>query len=152
MKTAHSPTTSHFIKNSHRGVCAFYRRQTSEQDQRGFRLSSFGILLARSVRPRPWRHIAALKVVAREIYASLEQQARGCAREPQEDDWEPARLFFEERRVQRTDLSCAGEWRRWSDELDDENEDVSFVFRPRVSSAPTFSFPLVLWMNNSEVT
>ena len=74
------------------------------------------------MRPRPWRHIDALKALARETYASLEQQVR----EPQEDDWEPARQFFEERRVQHTDLDRTGEWRRWSEELDDENESVSF--------------------------
>lgn len=74
------------------------------------------------MRPRPWRHIAALKALAREIYASLEQQVR----EPQEDDWEPARQFFDVRRVQHMDLCDVGEWRRWSEELDDDNEDVSF--------------------------
>ena len=82
------------------------------------------------MRPRPWRHIAPLKALAHDIYASLEQQARGCEREPQEDDWEPARRFFEERRVQHTDLSGLGEWLRWSEELD-ENEVVSvhsFIF------------------------
>jgi hypothetical protein len=116
---------SHFTKSSHRGVCIFNRRPTSEQGQRGFRLSSLGILLARSVRPRPWRHVAALRTLAYDIYASLEQEAPGCAREPQEDDWEPAQRFFEERRVRHPDLGGAGEWRRWSEELDDENNGVS---------------------------
>lgn len=47
-------------------------------------------------------------------------------REPQDDDWEPARQFFEARRIQHTDLN-AGKWRGWSEELDDENdESVSF--------------------------
>ena len=117
MKPIHFPN-SHFTNNSHRGVCVFNRRQTSEEGQRGFRLSSLGILLARSVRPRPWRHVAALKALAYEIYASLEQEELGCPREPQEDDWEPARRFFEERRVRRTDLGGAGEWRRWSEDLE----------------------------------
>jgi len=48
-------------------------------------------------------------------------------REVQEDDWEPARGFFEERRVCRTDLGGAGEWHRWSEELDDENNGRSKV-------------------------
>lgn len=134
----------HFTKNSHRGVCVFTRRQTSEQGQRGFRLSSFGILLVRSVRPRPWRHIAALKALAHEIYASLDQQARGSVREPQEDDWEPARQFFEERRAQHTDLGDAGEWRRWSEELDDENEGRSDVMDTSIHANPTLHLPHVL--------
>jgi hypothetical protein len=143
MKTAHSPTTSHFTKNSHRGVCVFSRRQTSEQGQRGFRLSSFGILLAPSVRPRPWRHIGALKALAHEIYVSLEQQPRGCLREPLEDDLEPARQFFEERRVLHKDLGGAGEWRRWSEELDDEGVSFhSFVFAGKLPVGQLF---LPLW-------
>ena len=80
------------------------------------------------MRPRPWRHVAALQALAHEIYASLEQETPGCVREAQEDDWEPARRFFEERRVRRTDLSGAGEWHRWSEELDDENDGVSLSF------------------------
>jgi hypothetical protein len=152
MTKTHVPTTiSHFTKNSHRGVCVFSRRQTSEEGQRGFRLSSFGILLARSVRPRPWRHIAALKALAHEMYASLEQQARGCVREPQEDDWVPAQQFFEERRVQHTDLG-AGEWRRWSEELDDKNDESvsfhSFVFACELPERQRF---LSLW-NSSKLT
>jgi hypothetical protein len=95
------------------------------------------------VRPRPWRHIAALKALTRGVYASLEQQARVCVREPQEDDWEPARQFFEERRVQYTDLSAGG-WRRWSEELDDENEESvsfhSFAFARELSERQLFLF------------
>jgi hypothetical protein len=110
------------------------------------------------VRPRPWRHIAALKALAHEIYASFEQQARECVREPQEDDWEPARQFFEERRVQHTDLSSACKWRGWTEELDDENEGVSFhsfVFARELRERQLFIslwFYQLLWMNNSEVT
>lgn len=78
------------------------------------------------MRPRPWTHIAALKALAHEIYTSLEQQALGSVREPQENDWEPARQFFEVRRSQGTDLGGVGEWSRWSEELDDENDGVSF--------------------------
>ena len=126
----YTPPNSHFINNSHRGVCVFSRRPTSEQGQRGVHLSSLGILVARSMRPRPWRHVATLKALAQEIYASLEQEAHGCAREAQEDDWEPARRFFEERRVRRTDSNTAGEWGRWSEELDDENGVSPYSFVP----------------------
>ncbi|KAH9025911.1 hypothetical protein EDB84DRAFT_1503373, partial [Lactarius hengduanensis] len=45
-----------FTKDGLRGVCVFTRRQTSEQGHRGFRLSSLSVLLAHSLRPRPWRH------------------------------------------------------------------------------------------------
>ena len=69
---------------------------------------------------------------------------RGSAREPQEEDWEPARQFFEERRVQRTDLGGAGEWRRWSEELDGESGGVSFPsclgLRSRPNANVFFSF------------
>ena len=106
------------------------------------------------MRPRPWKHIAALKALAHEIYASLEQQVR----EPQEDDWEPARQFFEERRVQHTDLSSACEWRGWSEELDGENEGVSFhsfVFACELREHQLFNslwFYRFIWMHNSEAT
>ncbi|KAI9461513.1 hypothetical protein F5148DRAFT_243292 [Russula earlei] len=111
----------YFTKDFQQGVCVFHRRQTSEHGQRGFRLSSLGILLARAVRPRPWRHVAALKALAREIYSPLLPEAGGCMRELQGDDWVPAQRWFEERRVRRADLGGAGEWHRWSEELDDEN-------------------------------
>jgi hypothetical protein len=35
-----------------------------------------------------------------------------------EEDWEPARIFFEERKLRRADLGGAGDWIGWSDELD----------------------------------
>jgi hypothetical protein len=117
---AHSYFTT---KDSHRGVCVFHRRPTSEQGQRGFRLSSLGILLARSLRPRPWRHLAALKALAQGIYGPLGQEE---GRELREEDWAPARRFFDERRVRSTDLGGAGKWHRWSKEFDDRGDGVSF--------------------------
>ena len=123
-KTPTPTTYSYFTKDSQRGVCIFRRRQTPEQGQRGFRLSSLGILLAPSVRPRPWRHVAALKVLAQEIYTPLEQDAR----ELQEGDWAPAQQFFEERRVRSTDLGGAGDWHRWSEEVHDSGDGVSCSF------------------------
>ncbi|KIJ19396.1 hypothetical protein PAXINDRAFT_166590 [Paxillus involutus ATCC 200175] len=105
----------YFTKDTHSGVGVFRRRRTTEQGQRGFRLSSLGILLAKSTRARPWRHVDALKILVDTIYLSLE--SRGVL-EPVEDDWEPARAFFEERMVRRADLSGAGDWHGWSYELD----------------------------------
>lgn len=108
-------TLSYFTKDSHPGVCVFRRRKTTEHGQRGFRLSSLGILLANSARSRPWRHVDALKTLVDTIYSSLE--SRGVL-EPVESDWEPAQAFFEERKVRRADLGGVGEWHGWSHELD----------------------------------
>ena len=108
-------TLSYFTKDSHPGVCVFRRRRTTEHGQRGFRLSSLGVLLVNSAKPRPWRHVDALKTLVDAIYSSLE--SRGDL-EPIESDWEPAQVFFEERRVRKADLGGAGEWHGWSNELD----------------------------------
>jgi hypothetical protein len=113
-----------FTKDTHSGVCVFRRRRTAEQGHRGFRLTSLGVLLAKSTRPRPWRHVAALRALADSIYLSLE--TRGIL-EPSESDWEPARVFFEERKVRRADLSGAGEWYGWSHELDNVRRGMGLV-------------------------
>ncbi|KAH9954085.1 hypothetical protein BC827DRAFT_1262315 [Russula dissimulans] len=134
----------YFTKDSQRGVCIFRRRPTSEHGHRGFRLSSLGILLARSIRPRPWRHVTALKALAREIYAPLEPEAGGCARELQDDDWAPAQRFFEERRTRRADLGGAGEWRRWSEELDDANFGRLDELDSSMQANPTLHLPHLL--------
>lgn len=81
------------------------------------RLSSLGILLAKSHRPRPWRHVNALKELTDTIYARIEATGTGVL-EPTEEDWEPAREFFEQRKLRRSDLGGAGDWAGWSDELD----------------------------------
>ncbi|KAG1820030.1 hypothetical protein EV424DRAFT_1403194 [Suillus variegatus] len=112
----------YFTKDTHSGICVFRRRRTAEQGHRGFRLTSLGVLLAKSTRPRPWRHVAALRTLADSIYLSLE--TRGVL-EPSESDWEPARIFFEERKVRRADLSGAGEWYGWSHELDNPDSELS---------------------------
>lgn len=38
--------------------------------------------------------------------------------EPTEMDWEAGQVFFEERKLRRSDLGGAGDWTGWSDELD----------------------------------
>ncbi|KAF9220600.1 hypothetical protein BS17DRAFT_786803 [Gyrodon lividus] len=124
----------YFTKDSHSGVCVFRRRRTSEHGQRGFRLSSLGILLAKSTRARSWRHVDALKTLVDAIYLSLE--SRGVL-EPVEADWEPARAFFEERKVQRADLGGAGDWHGWSYELDNPIIEYS-------PSSPTQHLPHLL--------
>lgn len=107
--------SSYFTKDGQHGVCVFRRRQTNEHGHRGYRLTSVGILLAKSSRPKPWRHIAALKALVTQIYSSLEMSG---VLQPTESDWEPARAFFEDRKVRRADLSGAGDWLGWSHELD----------------------------------
>lgn len=73
------------------------------------------------MRPRPWRHVAALKALAQEIYALPGQEARDL----QEGDWAPAQRFFDERRVRSTDLGGAGDWHWWSEEFNDRGDGVS---------------------------
>ena len=105
----------YFTKDDQQGVCIFRRRKTNEHGHRGFRLSSLGILLAKSRRPRAWRHVKALKELTNRIYSQLEDTE---VLEPRDDDWEPARIFFEERKLKRADLGGAGDWAGWSEELD----------------------------------
>ncbi|KAF9445433.1 hypothetical protein P691DRAFT_734966 [Macrolepiota fuliginosa MF-IS2] len=105
----------YFTKDGQHGVCIFRRRKTTEQGHRGFRLTSFGILLARSRRPRPWRHVEALKQLTSTIYSRIESSGQ---LQPTGSDWAPAEAFFEERRVSRVDLGGAGDWNGWNEELD----------------------------------
>ncbi|KAH9163416.1 hypothetical protein EDB89DRAFT_2148581 [Lactarius sanguifluus] len=82
-------------------------RQTSEKGQRGFHLSSLGILLARSFCPRPWHHVPALKALGNSS----------------QDVWEPVRRFFGLRKARLEDLGGAGAWHRWSEELEFDMDD-----------------------------
>ncbi|KAI0739915.1 hypothetical protein C8Q80DRAFT_1200979 [Daedaleopsis nitida] len=124
----------YFSKDDHQGVCVFRRRRTSEDGHRGFRLSSLGILLAKSSRPRPWRHVAALKELVNSIYTSLEDRD---TLEPVESDWDPARAFFEERKVRDSSAassSSAVAWSGWDAELQGHSSDC----------APTVHLPHLL--------
>ena len=111
---------SYFTKDDHQGVCVFRRRRTSEDGHRGFRLSSLGILLAKSPRARPWQHVAALKQLVNTIYTSLEDRD---TLEPMESDWDPARTFFEERKVR--DEGSSGTWEGWDSELEGTRSDCA---------------------------
>lgn len=57
----------------------------------------------------------ALKELTDKIY-SLTQNRGSLA--VTDEDWEPARTFFDERKLRRADLGGAGDWGGWSDELD----------------------------------
>ncbi|KAF5375835.1 hypothetical protein D9615_008178 [Tricholomella constricta] len=123
----------YFTKDGQHGVCVFRRRKTVEHGHRGFRLSSLGILTAKSHRPRPWRHTSALKDLIMMIYAQSEESG---LLQPTEDQWEPARVFFEERKVRRADLGGLGDWYGWSHELKEIETDPP--------ANPTFHLPHLL--------
>ncbi|KAF7298361.1 hypothetical protein MKEN_01360700 [Mycena kentingensis (nom. inval.)] len=125
----------YFNKDGQQGVCAFRRRKTVEQGHRGFRLSSLGVLLARSARPRPWRHTAALKDLTTNLYAQFESNG---TTNPTEEDWEPAREFFNQRRVTRADLNGAGDWGGWSTELLERLDSTT------LAQTPTLHLPHLL--------
>ncbi|KAF4622156.1 hypothetical protein D9613_009405 [Agrocybe pediades] len=104
----------YFTKDGQQGVCVFRRRKTAEQGHRGFRLSSLGVLLAKSRRPRPIRHVKGLKDILDALHSKMEPSG---ILEPTESDWEPARAFFEERKLRRADLGGAGDWHGWNEEM-----------------------------------
>lgn len=130
----------YFTKDGLRGVCVFTRRETPEQGQRGFRLRSLGVLLARSVRPRPWRHVPALKALVRELQSETDSS---------EDIWAPARRFFEQRKAPHLELGDVDTWHRWSEELDfdvDDGgaEDSGDAFEYNMHASPTLHLPHLL--------
>jgi hypothetical protein len=110
-----NPRLRYFTKDGQHGVCIFRRRKSTEAGHRGFRLTSFGILLAQSRRPRPWRHVAALKELTSSIYSRLESSSQ---LQPSGSDWDPAAAFFEARKIRRPDLGGAGDWSGWINELE----------------------------------
>ena len=107
--------SSYFTTDGHQGVSIFRRRETSEEGHRGFRLSSLGVLLAKSSRPRPWRHVPPLKSLVRSMYSRF--QVEGIY-DPGQFDWSSAESFFEQRKDSQIDSLGSGTWRGWSDELD----------------------------------
>ena len=110
-----NPSCSYFTKGDHQGVSIFRRRETSETGHRGFRLSSLGVLLAKSPRPQPWRHVPSLKSLIRSMYSRFQEEG---IYDPGQFEWSSAENFFEQRRGSQTDTSWSGVWRGWSDELD----------------------------------
>ncbi|KAF5319402.1 hypothetical protein D9619_008555 [Psilocybe cf. subviscida] len=126
----------YFTKDGQHGVCVFRRRQTNEAGHRGVRLGSLGILLAKSHRPRPWRHVGALKDLLSAVYGSISSRGDGVL-EPVESDWDEARRFFEERKIRRADLGGAGDWAGWSEELDGS-------FSEPLDTVPTLHLPHLL--------
>ena len=130
-------TFRYFTKDDYQGVCVFRRRRTSEDGHRGFRLSSLGILLAKSPRPRPWQHVASLKRLVSSIYAALDDRD---TLEPTDDDWDLARDYFEQRKVRQPQhdngpsSSSSRNWEGWALELQGSRSDC----------APTIHLPHLL--------
>ncbi|CAK5269708.1 unnamed protein product [Mycena citricolor] len=116
----------YFNKDDQHGVCVFKRRKTVDHGHRGFRLSSLGILVGKSSRPRPWRHTVALKELINNLYSRFES----LERDPTEADWEPARIFFEARKASRPNLGGAGDWNGWSEELLERLDDDALEQNP----------------------
>ncbi len=121
-------TFRYFTKDDYQGVCVFRRRRTSEDGHRGFRLSSLGVLLAKSPRPRPWQHVASLKRLVSSMYAALDDRA---TLEPTDNDWDLAREFFEQRKVRQphddnnTSSSTPRNWETWATELQGSRSDCA---------------------------
>ncbi|KAH9164216.1 hypothetical protein EDB89DRAFT_1859404, partial [Lactarius sanguifluus] len=108
----------YLMKDGPRDVYIFTQRQTSEKGQRGFCLSSLGILLARSLCPRPWRHVPALKAL--ECDRHFDSTTQG---DSSQDVWEPVRQFFGLRKARLEDLGSAGAWHGWNEELEFDMDD-----------------------------
>ncbi|KAG7087342.1 hypothetical protein E1B28_013318 [Marasmius oreades] len=126
----------YFSNNGHQGICAFRRVKTAEEGQRGFRLSSLGILVAKSARPKPWLHISALQDLIAMLY-SRNELSNPLA--PSKADWGPSQRYFEAHRFRGIDTGGAGEgsWKGWSYELDGDDSD-------RSHSNPTLHLPHLL--------
>jgi len=117
--------SSYFTKGDHQGVSIFHRRETAEEGHRGFRLSSLGVLLAKSSRPRPWQHVPSLKSLIRSMYSRFKEEG---IYDPEQFDWSTAESFFEQRKDSQTDSSDPGAWRGWSDELDSVSVGITLLF------------------------
>lgn len=130
--------SSYFTKGDHQGVSIFRRRETAEEGHRGFRLSSLGVLLAKSSRPRPWQHVPSLKSLIRSMYSRFKEEG---IYDPEQFDWSTAESFFEQRKDSQTDSSDPGAWRGWSDELDSVSVGTTPpLFLPDVSHAADLKF------------
>jgi len=116
---------SYFAKGDHQGVSIFRRRETSETGHRGFRLSSLGVLLAKSPRSQPWRHVPSLKFLIRYMYSRFQEEG---IFDPGQFDWSSAESFFKQRRYPQTDSSYSSVWRGWSDELDSVSANAVLLF------------------------
>ncbi|EJD40821.1 hypothetical protein AURDEDRAFT_115694 [Auricularia subglabra TFB-10046 SS5] len=92
-------------RDGYRGVCVFTRRKSDEEGARGFRLESLGLMVANSPRSFPWRHLPALKEIAREVA----ERGEGW-------DWAPLQAWYETRKL-RPEVGLSTETLTWEEEL-----------------------------------
>ncbi|KAF8525184.1 hypothetical protein BU17DRAFT_41847 [Hysterangium stoloniferum] len=119
----------HITHKVHHGISVFRRRQTDEAGMRGFRLESLGILVAQSPRPRPWRHLAALK----ELSSSLE--THWVSRQSQYSDinardWSLLEKWYNDRVFRR--IGEQGEWLGWDEELSSDSSNHPALHLPHL--------------------
>lgn len=165
----------YFSHGPHSGVAVFRRRPTSSQGHRGFRLSSMGVLLSESPRPRPWQHVESLRSLADSIYSKADaRESEGdafdngsnelnndapskgllCGSDLTDKDFEPAREWFESRRA--STQAEPDTWKGWSDELDGVRSSLwcndsthsnwaNRNFPPRIPHLITFPTFCVFW-------
>ncbi|KAH9168554.1 hypothetical protein EDB89DRAFT_2073835 [Lactarius sanguifluus] len=94
-------------------------------------LSYLGILLARSLRPCPWRHVPVLKALVHDLHSDPAVQG-----DIGHGVWAPARRFFELPKARLADLGVAGAWHRWSDGGADDGGDGYEPFTPSTLHLP----------------
>lgn len=140
----------YFTKGVYPGVSVFRRLRTSDHGQRGFRLSALGVLLAQSLRPRPWSYVETLNTLLDRIYTSVEQRDDStCAQTSMLEsfsptgDWEILRAFFEDRVVQYEGPCGTGQWKGWHYELDNVSVTrLAYAYRYLIHP-PRFIIPLI---------
>ncbi|KAJ2917273.1 hypothetical protein MD484_g3132, partial [Candolleomyces efflorescens] len=117
-------------------LAVFRRRRTPHPLYRGFLLGSLGIIV-RPPHPRPWRHLRDLRAVAERCYSRPGSEPSSDADgklididSPGVEEWfEPAKEFFEARKLKGTPDERLVNWR------DDLHDQVRF-WLSRASSTP----------------
>lgn len=85
---------------------------------RGFRLESLGILVARSSRPRPWRHLASLKELSRKLDDHWTSLCTQYSDAEESRDWTLLKDWYLRRVFRR--IGEEGKWVDWEEELSSE--------------------------------
>lgn len=86
---------------------------------RGFRLESLGILVARSPRPRPWRHLTALKELSCKLDEHWTSLDSTYSDNEDSRDWTLLKDWYLRRVFRR--IGEEGNWVDWEEELSPEN-------------------------------
>ncbi|KAG8807822.1 hypothetical protein FRC17_004252, partial [Serendipita sp. 399] len=96
--------SSYFTKDSYQGVAVYRRITSDEQSRRGARMISVGVIVENSTRPRPWKHINALKRFAVRLEDNL-------------DERDSLEAYFNEHKVSSTNAPEEEPWDGWEEEL-----------------------------------